>query len=475
MSLKRVSAPLQAHGVLVCLFAVSVRADRVDDYVREQMRRRHMPGLALAVVRDGRVVRQGAYGMANLELRVAVTPETVFEIGSVTKQMTAAAVMLLVEEGKVSLDDPVSKYVPEAPEAWAGVTVRHLLTHTSGIRNYTGLPGFELTERLTRAEFVRRLAPHPLAFTPGDTHSYGNSGYSLLGYVVEAASGRGYWQFMSERVFGPLGMRATTDRDPRRLVPNRADGYEWTGGEWAGRDYDLTDLSSAGAAVSTVGDLARWETALAGGRLLKPASLEQVWAPLRLNSGRTHPYGFGWHVEDLRGRRVVRHTGHTAGFSASLARYPDDRLTVIVLSNLGTLGAGGRVGLGVAKLYAPALSLAALSPRPDPDPRAAKTIEAALRGLLAGRPGAAHFTPERLRALSTDSARETWRQLAANGPLSKLDFTGDDPQPPPAVPSADAATRFARYRAALGPRLVLVRFGLTSDGRVAELTVEEEE
>jgi D-alanyl-D-alanine carboxypeptidase len=469
MSTKRIAPLLLLSLLFNCLLAVAARADRVDDYVREQMRRRHIPGLALAVVRDGRVVKERGYGLANVELRVPATPATVFEIGSVTKQMTAAAVMLLVEEGRVALDDPLSKYLPDTPEGWGHVTVRHLLTHTSGLRNYTGLTGFELTERLTRDEFIKRLAPHPLAFRPGDQHSYGNTNYSLLGYVVEAASGQGYWQFVSARLFGPLGMRATTDRDPRRLVPNRASGYEWDGREWVGRDYDLTDVFSAGAVVSTVGDLVRWEAAFAGGRVLRPASLEQVWTPVRLNSGQTHPYGFGWYVETLRGRRVMRHTGHTAGFSASLARYPDDKLTVIVLTNLGTLGAGGRVGLGVAKLYAPTLSLRSLRPQADPDPQAARMVAAALRGLLSAQPDPTHFTPERLKALSTDAARETWRQLASAGPLGALEFAGAE------APEAQSATRVVRYRAALGERLLLVRFGLTTDGRVAELAVEEEE
>jgi D-alanyl-D-alanine carboxypeptidase len=469
MSTKRIARFLFLFLLFNSLFVVAARADRIDDYVREQMQRRHIPGLALAVVRDGRLVKQSGYGLANLELRVPATPETVFEIGSVTKQMTAAAIMLLVEEGKVALDDPLSKYLPDTPEAWSGITIRHLLTHTSGLKNYTGLTGFELTEGLTREEFIKRIAPHPLAFAPGEQHSYGNTAYSLLGYVIEAASGRSYWQFVSERFFRPLGMRATTDRNPRRLVLNRAAGYEWDGREWIGRDYDLTDLFSSGAVVSTVGDLVKWEAALAGGRVLRPASLEQVWTPARLNSGRTYPYGFGWHVETLRGHRVVRHTGHTAGFSASLARYPDEKLTVIVLSNLGTLGVGGRIGLGVAKLYTPTLSLRNLRPQTDPDPPRARMIEAALRGLLSARPDPMHFTPERLKALSTEAARETWRRLAADGPLAALAFAGAEEQ------STSAALRVVRYKVTLGRRLLLVRLGLTSEGRIAELTIEEEE
>jgi D-alanyl-D-alanine carboxypeptidase len=457
---------LSAVILLHIALCTTARADRVDDYVREQMRRRHIPGLALAVVRDGKLIKERGYGLANVELNVPVTPETVFEIGSITKQITAAAVMLLVEEGKVGLDDPLSKHLPDTPEAWAGVTVRHLLTHTSGLKNYTGLKGFELTERLKRDEFVRRVAAHPPAFKPGDAHSYGNTNYSLLGYVIESASGKSYWEFVGGRIFRPLGMASTADRDPRNIVMNRADGYEWENGKLVGRDYDLTDVFSAGAIVSTVRDLVKWEAALSGGRVLKPASLEESWRPVRLNSGKTHPYGLGWYVETLRDRRVVRHTGQTAGFAASLARYPDDKLVVIVLTNIGTLGAAGRVGQGVAKLYAPALSLKNLRAQVDPDPRTAKRIEGALSGLLAGAPDPKAFTPERLRALSTESAKENWRQVSSYGPLGALAYAGGE---------QTGAARVVRYRAALGPHLLLVRFALTPDGKISEVVVEEEE
>ncbi|MFN2456540.1 MAG: serine hydrolase domain-containing protein, partial [Pyrinomonadaceae bacterium] len=185
--------------------------------------------------------------------------------------------MLLVEEGKLSLDDSISKHLPGTPEAWSAITVRHLLTHTSGIRNYTGLVGFELTERLKRDEFIKRIGAHPLAFEPGSAHSYGNTNYNLLGHIIEAASGRTYWEFMRERIFRPLGMSATADRDPRYVLKNRAEGYEWEDGALVGRDYDLTDVFSAGAVVSTVRDLVKWDAALGGERLLKKSSLERIW------------------------------------------------------------------------------------------------------------------------------------------------------------------------------------------------------
>jgi CubicO group peptidase (beta-lactamase class C family) len=162
-------------------------ADPVDDYVREQMRLRHIPGLALAVAREGRAIKESGYGLANVELEVPVTPVTVFEIGSISKQITATAIMMLAEEGKVSLNDRISKYIAESPQSWRSATVRHLLTHTSGHRNYNGLPGFALSERLDRAEFVKRIGAYSPIFAPGEAHSYGNINYNLLGYIVEQA------------------------------------------------------------------------------------------------------------------------------------------------------------------------------------------------------------------------------------------------------------------------------------------------
>jgi D-alanyl-D-alanine carboxypeptidase len=458
--------PLLFATLLLLLAAAPARADRVDDYVREQMRLRHVPGLALAVVRDGRVLKERGYGLASVELDVPASPATVFEIGSVTKQITAACVMLLVEEGKVGLDDPVSKYIPESPDTWRGVTVRHLLTHTSGIKNYNGLAGFELTEHLTRAEFVKRIGAYPPLFAPGEAHSYGNVNYSLLGYVVEQASGKPYWQFVNERIFRPLGMTSAHDRDPRYVLKNRAQGYEWEDGQLVGRDYDLTDVFAAGAVVSTVQDLEKWGAAFFGGRVLKPSSLEQVWTPVRLNSGKTYPYGFGWYVETLRGHAVRRHTGQTAGFAASIAYFPDDRLTVIVLCNLGTQGVAGRIGQAVAKLYVPALSLRALELSRDEDTQTSARLRDVLSTQLAAKPDAAALTKEALASLSNASARDNWRRLASYGPLRDFDFAGREDV---------GGARTLRYRAALGGHLLLLKFVLNGEGRVAELSVEEEE
>lgn len=312
----------------------AAHADQTDDFIRGEMESHRVPGVALMVIRDGQPVKTAAYGYANLELKVPATPETVFEIGSLTKQFTAAGILLLAQQGKLSIEDKLVKHLPEIPSAWTNVTLRHLLTHTSGIKSYTGLDGFELTKHQTRAQFIQKLAAQPMDFSPGDKYNYCNSGYSLLGYVIEVVSGMSYWEFLSERIFRPLGMNATTDRNPRQIISNRASGYEQTTDHvHINRDYDLTDVFAAGAIVSTVGDLAKWNAALDTDKLLTPASKEMWWTPGKLNDGKVLDYGFGWRIGTQDGHRTIRHSGSTSGFSATLQRYPEYKFAVILLTN----------------------------------------------------------------------------------------------------------------------------------------------
>jgi CubicO group peptidase (beta-lactamase class C family) len=227
-----------------------------------------------------------------------------------------------------------------------------LLTHTSGIRNYTTLEGFELTRHRTQAQFIRKMGGYPLDFAPGEKWSYCNSGFNLLGFIIENVSGEDYWQFMRERIFRPLGMSNTTNRDPRAIIPLRAGGYETdANGHYINRDYDLTDVFSAGAIVSTVGDLAKWNAALDAHELLTEASQQAMWTPVRLNDGSTHEYGFGWFLDPLNGHPNIGHSGSTSGFSASFQRFPRDRLTVIVLTNSNEEGIATQVAKKIAQFY----------------------------------------------------------------------------------------------------------------------------
>ncbi len=309
------------------------RADRVDDYVKGQMTQHRIPGVALTIVQKGKTVKTAAYGLANVELNVAATPETVFEIGSITKQFTAAGILLLAQEGRLSVDDRISAHLKQTSAAWANITVRHLLTHTSGLKSYTGLDSFALTRHLTQEQFIQAIGAQPLEFAPGESWKYCNTGFNLLGFMIENVSGTNYWGFMSERIFRPLGMTHTTDRRPGAIIPNRAAGYEQTNHILINRDYDLTDVFSAGALASTVGDLARWNAVLDGEQILNARSKEQMWTPALLNNGKPVKYGFGWYIDVLDGHKNIGHSGSTSGFSASIQRFPDDKLAIIILTN----------------------------------------------------------------------------------------------------------------------------------------------
>src|SRR5258708_6842809 len=203
----------------------SGRADEVDDYLRLEMEKRHIPGLALTVVRGGKQIKTSGLGLANLELQAAVTPQSRFEIGSITKQFPSAGILLLAQDGKLGIDDKISQHLKDTPAGWTNITLRHLLTHTSGIKSYTGLTGFELTRHLTQERFIKAIGEHTLEFQPGESWKYSNTGYNLLGFIIEKVSRTNYWVFMEERIFRPLRMESTMERNPSRVIPNLAAGY----------------------------------------------------------------------------------------------------------------------------------------------------------------------------------------------------------------------------------------------------------
>ena len=430
------------------------------------MTERHIPGAAIAVVRAGKTVKVEGYGLANVELNVPVTRDTVFEIGSVTKQITATAVMLLVEDGKINLNEKISKYLPNTPEAWSKITVRHLLTHSSGIKNYTGLPGFELTKRLKSDAFIKAVAALPLDFEPGERYNYSNTGYNLLGHIIESASGKSYWDFLQTRIYQPLGMNQTANRDPQFIVKNRADGYEWENNRLVGRDGNLTDLFAAGAIVSTAADLAKWEAGLRGDTFLKKTTKEQIWTPLVLNSGKPYPYGLGWNVADFRGRKLVSHGGQTAGFAANISRFVDDDLTVVVLTNLGNIGLGGAIARGVAKIYLPDLSLRQMKEQSGADAEITKRLQNALRSYLSEKLDADSFADRSRAALTTESAKQTARRIASHGAIKNFVFVGGE---------TAGDNRVFRYKVETPRRLTLWRFEVSGDGKIVGMSLEEEE
>ncbi len=295
------------------------------------------PGCAVGVEAPERDAFAAAYGMADLEHAVANTPATVFEIGSVSKQFTAAAVLLLVERGKVSLDDNIRKYFPELPHYQQPITVRQLLNHTSGLRDWGDIADIEGWPRTTRehthAHVLEILSRQgSLNYAPGDAWSYTNSGYNLAAMLVERVSGMTLQAFCRKEFFDPLDMTSTQWRDDfRRIVPNRAIGYASRGSEWR-QDMPFEDVYGNGGLLSTVGDLLKWNRNLASGKL-HPTVFQSMQKPGTLNDGRTIGYGFGFFLEDFQGLAEVSHSGATAGYRAWLGRIPSKRLSVAVICN----------------------------------------------------------------------------------------------------------------------------------------------
>jgi CubicO group peptidase (beta-lactamase class C family) len=317
---------------------VGAQADPIDAYIKAEMEKRRIPGLALTVIQHGAVIKMQGYGLANVELDVPVTPDTVFELASVTKQFTATAIMRLVEEGKVGLDNPISHYLSNTPDAWQGITVRHLLTHMAGLASLeTGFRALYTTGGVradfTTAEMFEAATTDPLSFGPGERWQSSDVGYFLLGMIIEKASGQRYREFVTERFFQPLGMTATSVLDQWAILKNRASGYTIRHGQLVHiRRHAQVELPSHYGIFSTVKDLVKWEAALTGGKVVQPSSLDQLWTPVRLHDGTSRPYGFGWRVEALFGHRLITHEGITG---TQYSRFPDDGLTVIVLTNLG--------------------------------------------------------------------------------------------------------------------------------------------
>jgi CubicO group peptidase (beta-lactamase class C family) len=335
---------------------------QVDQYVDAEMHREKIPGLALAVLREGKIVKVQGYGLSNVELDVPVTPKSIFQTGSVGKQFTATAVMMLVEEGKVGLDDKITKYFPEAPAAWKDITVRNLLTHTSGIPDYDAEEGpkktLDLRRDYTEDELVSKFASMPLDFPPGSKWSYSNSGYVLLGVLIHRISGQFYGDMLEQRVFQPLHMDATHIISEENIVPHRSAGYRLVNGQLKNQEWVAPKLNTTadGALYTNVLDMAKWDGALTAGTLLSKASYAEMYTPVRLTSGNTYPYGFGWSFANINGHPVIEHDGAWQGFSTDIARFVDDKLTVIVLANLDSSHANPwKIGQAVAALYVPEL------------------------------------------------------------------------------------------------------------------------
>jgi CubicO group peptidase (beta-lactamase class C family) len=294
------------------------------------------PGAAVLVARDGQVLLRKGYGMANLELGVPIQPDMVFELGSITKQFTATAILMLQERGMLSVDDDVTKHLPDYPTHGQKITIDHLLTHVSGIPSYTSLPEWRprVREDMTVQQIIDLFKDKPLEFNPGERYSYNNSAYILLGAVIEKVSGKSYEDFIEQEIFAPLGMKRSRYGHQNEVVPGRVAGYDKEGDGYKVAEYlSLTQPYAAGSLLSTVDDLALWAEALSSGKLLGKASLERMTTPAKLTSGKSTNYAYGLAIASEDGLQILEHGGGIFGFSTDLLHVPGQRLLVIVLSN----------------------------------------------------------------------------------------------------------------------------------------------
>lgn len=295
------------------------------------------PGAAVLVMKDGKPLLRKAYGTADLELGVPMEPGHVFRIGSMTKQFTAVAILMLMEQGKLALDDPMTKLLPDFPVGKRTVTIRHLLTHTSGLASYTDIPEWPPLQRkdMTVGELIGLTKDKPFEFEPGERWAYCNSGYVLLGAIIEKAAGTTYEEFLKKSIFEPLGLKDTYYDSTTRIIPRRIPGYgPGSSNGFANADYlSMTQPYAAGSLLSTVDDLAAWNEALLAGKLVKRESLEMAWSNHKLKGGSATGYGFGWGVGALDGKRMVSHTGGIHGFASIGILFPEEKLQVIMLTN----------------------------------------------------------------------------------------------------------------------------------------------
>ncbi|MDA0706613.1 MAG: serine hydrolase [Proteobacteria bacterium] len=337
---------------------------RIDELVVAEMQTQKIPGVAVAVFTAGKPMLMKGYGFANVEHEAPVTPASVFHSASVGKQFTAVAIMLLVEDGKLGLDNSIRTYFPDAPLSWQPITIRHLLTHTSGIPDYfdvmgtNGIAPYDSRHDYAPDELRGIFYTLPLIFDAGSDFSYSNTGYALLGFLIEKVTGQFYGDLLRDRLFRPLGMPSAVVVSESDIVPGRVAGYELVNDELKNEEwYTPTNNTADGALYLSLLDYHAWDRALRERAILRDASWDEIYSAVRLNDGRLYPYGFGWNIDASQGAPWYHHSGGWLGFNLLISRYLANGITIVVLSNLDLAksaiivdGIAGIIGPGMAQL-----------------------------------------------------------------------------------------------------------------------------
>ncbi|CAM1341371.1 serine hydrolase [Tenacibaculum aestuarii] len=323
--------------LLTSIVSAQSLESKIDKVLKAQFKDNES-GVVALVAKKGNVLYRKAYGKANLELDVNMKPENVFEVGSITKQFTAVSILMLLEEGKLSLEDDITKYIPDYPTKGKQITIHHLLTHTSGIKSYTSMQKFgEVTTKdIEPLKFIDFFKNEPMDFEPGEKYLYNNSGYFILGYIIEKVSGMSYPKFVEERIFKKLNMNSSYYGSRTKLIKNRAKGYRMRNGEYSNAQYISMSLPyAAGSIMSNVDDMLKWQTAISSNVLVKKETINKAFTNYTLNNGRKINYGYGWHLNEINGLQTIEHGGAIPGYKSMGVYVPSEDVYVIVFSNCG--------------------------------------------------------------------------------------------------------------------------------------------
>jgi CubicO group peptidase (beta-lactamase class C family) len=444
----------------------------IDHYVEGEMRREDVPGIAVGIYSRGQILLAKGYGLANIELNVPVNAETIFQSGSVGKQFISAAIMMLVEEGKIGLDDSIVKYFPDAPQSWQAIRVKNLLSHTSGLSEYetderAGPRGpFYMRLDFTEDELVKKTEALPIEFRPGDKWDYRNTNYMLLGFIIHKVTGMFYADYLKERIFKPLGMSSTRLISEADIIPNRSSGYEHKGEiiqnqSWVSPTFNST---ADGALYFNVLDIAKWDAALYGTKLLKHSSLDQTWTVFLLSDGKPNEgnYGFGWNITSVNGHKQIDHGGAWQGFRCHILRYPDDSISVVVLANADS-ARPEQFAHVIAGIVNPALELPKLVAIEDKQPELARRLRSFFDQIAAGTDVKEQLSPRLVELLTPEVREHVVAELKPIWPPDKMTLVSRTEK--------DRVT-VSRYRVEKGNESRIVRFGLGADGKVATVGIQ---
>ncbi len=463
--------------VAVCCLLIActtiLQADEIDDYVKGFISRHRIPAAAIAVTKNGKLVKAAGYGTANLEWATPTTPDTLFEIGSITKQFSAEAVMMLAQDGKLAVDDPIAKYLPEVPAIWSKITIRQLLTHTSGIPDWEAANLLSYRREYTAKEYIHLLDARPLDFQPGTQWAYTNSTYPLLGIIVERVSRMPFEEFVTERIFKLAGMKTARFRHPEQIVSKRAAGYIDVEGQLRnGEPLRPQVIAPNGSIMASALDLAAWDIALFQGHLLKPDTIREMTTAVTLPNGRQGVSGMAWFKTSFHNHSMLIHNGSTiAGFSAVVYHYTTDDIGVVVLFNIDRWNAVNTVAEHLAGMFVPGASISSLAPRTEDDSARIARFTGFLSDIASGKdpeilaPGLrGRISPERRRSIGKLLKSKQW--------VVCLDV--EDYGPRGREQLGDVIRWTERYRIDTADGAVYYTLNFDPDGKVVRFVPEED-